>query len=74
MHRVDVVGEHHVLRTARDESDSPYITSASAGEQLYAAARPALEDLWAAVATVSELGGELRGTLRVHIAVRRKAS
>lgn len=39
-----------------------------AGERLYAAARPALDDLEAAVAAVSELGSEPRGTLRLHVA------
>jgi DNA-binding transcriptional LysR family regulator len=39
-----------------------------AGERLYAAARPALDDLRAAAAAVSELGDEPRGTLRLHIA------
>jgi DNA-binding transcriptional LysR family regulator len=38
-----------------------------AGEQLYAAARPALDELRAAVAAVGELGGEPRGTLRLHV-------
>jgi DNA-binding transcriptional LysR family regulator len=39
-----------------------------AGERLYAAARPALDDLRAAVAVVGELSGEPRGTLRLHAA------
>jgi DNA-binding transcriptional LysR family regulator len=38
-----------------------------AGEQLYAAARPALDDLRAAVAAVGEFGGEPHGTLRVQV-------
>jgi DNA-binding transcriptional LysR family regulator len=38
------------------------------GERLYAAARPALEDLRAAVAAVGELSREPRGTLRLHVA------
>ena len=38
-----------------------------AGEQLYAAARPALDDLRAAVAAVGEFGSEPRGTLRVQV-------
>jgi DNA-binding transcriptional LysR family regulator len=38
-----------------------------AGERLYAAARPALDELRAAVAAVSELGGEPRGTLRLTV-------
>jgi DNA-binding transcriptional LysR family regulator len=39
-----------------------------AGERLYAAARPALSDLEAAVTAVGEMGVEPRGTLRLHIA------
>src|SRR5215207_8018546 len=39
-----------------------------AGERLYAAARPALEELRAAVAELGELGGAPRGTLRLHAA------
>ena len=39
-----------------------------AGERLYAAARPALDELRAAVAAVGELGSEPRGTLRLHVA------
>ena len=38
-----------------------------AGERLYAAARPALDELRAAVAAVGELGSEPRGTLRLHV-------
>ena len=38
-----------------------------AGERLYAAARPALDELRAAVAAVGELGPEPRGTLRLHV-------
>jgi len=38
-----------------------------AGEHLYAAARQALDELKAAVDAVSELGGEPRGTLRLHV-------
>jgi len=39
-----------------------------AGERLYAAARPALEELRAAVAAVGEVSSEPRGTLRLHTA------
>ena len=39
-----------------------------AGERLYAAARPALEQLERAVAAVGELGDEPRGTVRLHVA------
>lgn len=39
-----------------------------AGEQLYAAARPALDELRTAVAAVGELGSEPRGTIRLHVA------
>lgn len=39
-----------------------------AGERLYASARPALEELRAAVAAVGEFGTEPRGTLRLHVA------
>src|SRR6476646_9549609 len=39
-----------------------------AGERLYATARPALEDLRAAVAEVGALSAEPRGTLRIHVA------
>ncbi len=39
-----------------------------AGERLYAAARPALEGLRAAVAAVGELSEQPRGTLRLHVA------
>jgi DNA-binding transcriptional LysR family regulator len=51
-----------VQRTTR----SVHLTDA--GERLHAAARPALEDLRAAVAAVGELSGEPRGTLRLHVA------
>jgi DNA-binding transcriptional LysR family regulator len=50
-----------VQRTTR----SVHLTEA--GERLYAAARPALNDLEVAVAAVGEMGVEPRGTLRVHI-------
>jgi DNA-binding transcriptional LysR family regulator len=51
-----------VQRTTR----SVHLTEA--GERLYAAARPALEDLRAAVTAVGELSSEPRGTLRLHVA------
>jgi DNA-binding transcriptional LysR family regulator len=51
-----------VQRTTR----SVHLTEA--GERLYAAARPALNDLEVAVAAVGEMGVEPRGTLRIHIA------
>jgi DNA-binding transcriptional LysR family regulator len=50
-----------VQRTTR----SVHLTEA--GERLYAAARPALNDLEAALAAVGEMGAEPRGTLRVHV-------
>lgn len=39
-----------------------------AGERLYASARPALEELRAAVAAAGEFGSEPRGTLRLQVA------
>lgn len=51
-----------VRRTTR----SVHLTEA--GERLYAVARPALDDIQAAVAAVGELGDEPRGTLRLHVA------
>jgi DNA-binding transcriptional LysR family regulator len=39
----------------------------SAGERLYAAVRPALDGVRAAVAEVTELGSVPRGTLRLHV-------
>lgn len=51
-----------VRRTTR----SVHLTEA--GERLYTAARPALDELRAAVAAVGELGQEPRGTLRLHVA------
>jgi DNA-binding transcriptional LysR family regulator len=39
-----------------------------AGERLYAAARPALDDLRAAVTALGELADAPRGTLRIHVA------
>jgi DNA-binding transcriptional LysR family regulator len=49
-----------VRRTTR----SVHLTDA--GERLYAALRPALDDVRAAVAVVGDLGDEARGTLRIH--------
>jgi DNA-binding transcriptional LysR family regulator len=51
-----------VRRTTR----SVHLTEA--GERLYTTARPALDELRAAVAAVSELGDKPRGTLRLHVA------
>jgi DNA-binding transcriptional LysR family regulator len=51
-----------VRRTTR----SVHLTEA--GQKLYDEARPALEQLRAAIAGVSELGNEPRGTLRLHMA------
>jgi DNA-binding transcriptional LysR family regulator len=51
-----------VQRTTR----SVHLTEA--GERLYAAARPALDDLRAAVEAIGELSIEPRGTLRLHMA------
>lgn len=39
----------------------------AAGERLYAAVRPALDEVRAAVVAVGELGDEPRGTLRLHV-------
>ena len=44
------------------------VSLTEAGQRLYADARPALEDLRAAVASASELGAEPGGTLRIHVA------
>jgi DNA-binding transcriptional LysR family regulator len=44
------------------------VSLTEAGRQLYALARPSLDDLRAAVAAVSELGDAPRGTLRIHVA------
>src|SRR5437762_331146 len=49
-----------VRRTTR----SVHLTEA--GERLYPAVRPALDDVRAAVAVVTELGDEPRGMLRIH--------
>lgn len=51
-----------VRRTTR----SVHLTEA--GERLYAAARPALDALRAAVVALGELGDEPRGTVRLHVA------
>jgi DNA-binding transcriptional LysR family regulator len=51
-----------VQRTTR----SVHLTEA--GERLYAAARPALDELRAAAAAVGALGSEPRGTIRLHVA------
>ena len=56
------LGAPLVRRTTR----SVHLTHA--GEQLYASARPALDEVRAAVAAVGELGDEPRGLLRVHTA------
>jgi DNA-binding transcriptional LysR family regulator len=45
-----------------------------AGERLYAAARPALDDLRAAVTALGELADAPRGTLRIHVAGAARAS
>lgn len=50
-----------VRRTTR----SVHLTEA--GERLFAAARPALDELRTAVAAVGELGDEPRGMLRLHV-------
>jgi DNA-binding transcriptional LysR family regulator len=50
-----------VRRTTR----SVHLTEA--GERLFAAARPALDELRGAVAALGELGDEPRGTLRLHV-------
>lgn len=44
------------------------VSLTEAGRRLYAEVRPALDDLRAAVAAVSELGDVPRGTLRMHVA------
>src|SRR5439155_3609902 len=49
-----------VRRTTR----SVHLTDA--GERLYAAVRPALDEVRGAVAAVGEMGDEPRGTLRIH--------
>jgi DNA-binding transcriptional LysR family regulator len=54
------VGVPLVLRTTR----SVHLTEA--GERLYTAVRPALDEVRAAVQAVGEMGDQPRGTLRVH--------
>ena len=51
-----------VQRTTRS------VNLTEAGQRLYAAARPALEELRVAMGAASELGDEARGTLRLHVA------
>jgi len=55
------VGITLVHRTTRS------VSLTEAGERFYAAVRPALEDLSAAVAEIGELAGEPRGLLRLHV-------
>jgi DNA-binding transcriptional LysR family regulator len=55
------LGVSLVRRTTRS------VRLTEAGERLYAAARPALDELREAVASVSELGDEPRGMLRLHV-------
>lgn len=43
-----------------------------AGERLYAAVRPMLEDVRSAIASVGELSDEPRGTLRIHLSSNAK--
>jgi DNA-binding transcriptional LysR family regulator len=57
----DRLGVALVQRTTRS------LRLTSAGEQLHAAARPALDDLRSAVASVGELSDEPRGFLRLHV-------
>jgi DNA-binding transcriptional LysR family regulator len=57
----DRLGVALVRRTTR----SVHLTEA--GERLFAAARPALDELRTAIAAVGELGDEPRGTLRLHV-------
>lgn len=56
------VGVALVQRTTRS------VRLTEAGDRLYAAARPALDELRAAVNAVGELSDEPRGTLRLHVA------
>ena len=56
------LGVSLVRRTTR----SVHLTEA--GAQLYASARPALNDMRNAVAAVSQFGAAPRGTLRIHVA------
>jgi DNA-binding transcriptional LysR family regulator len=55
------IGVALVQRTTRS------VRLTEAGERLYAAARPALDELGAAVDAVGELSDEPRGTLRLHV-------
>ncbi len=57
----DRLGVALVRRTTR----SVHLTEA--GERLFAAARPVLDELRSAVAAVGELGDEPRGRLRLHV-------
>jgi DNA-binding transcriptional LysR family regulator len=57
----DRLGMSLVQRTTRS------VRLTEAGERLYASARPALDELRTAVATVGALGQEPRGTLRLHV-------
>src|SRR5688572_16660963 len=61
------VGVALVRRTTR----SVHLTEA--GERLYGAVRPALEEVRSAVAAVGELGTEPRGTLRLHVSPSARA-
>jgi len=56
------VGVPLVQRTTRS------VNLTEAGQRLYAAVRPALEELRLAIGALSELGDEPRGTLRLHVA------
>jgi DNA-binding transcriptional LysR family regulator len=63
----------HALRRLEERLGVPLVRRSTrsvhlteAGERLYAAVRPALEEVRAAVSMVSELGERPRGTLRVH--------
>jgi DNA-binding transcriptional LysR family regulator len=58
----DRIGVALLQRTSRSVRLTP------AGERLLASVRPALEDVRAAIAAVSELGDVPRGTLRLYIA------
>jgi DNA-binding transcriptional LysR family regulator len=56
------IGMPLIQRTTRS------VRLTEAGERLYSALRPALDDVKAAVAAVSEMGSEPRGTIRLHVA------
>ena len=58
----DRLGVALVQRTTRS------VRLTEAGERLYAAARPALDELRAAVTAAGEFGDEPRGTIRLHVA------